>query len=87
MSYTLLSEKTRIAQKAHRCIWCGESIAAASPYIDERSVYDRELQRHKWHPECYDAMHEEAHNEGGELEFCPHENERPVQATANGEPS
>ena len=40
MSYTLLSEVTRAARKAHRCIWCWQLIKPGEKYIDERSVLD-----------------------------------------------
>lgn len=52
MSYTLLSEITRTAQKEHACIWCREKIAKGEKYIEERSVYEG-IQFHRWHPECW----------------------------------
>lgn len=77
MSYTLLKATKRQAQKAHRCIWCGHAIESGSTYIDERSVYNGELQRHKWHPECLDACQDEASEYGYGFEFSPFDNERP----------
>ena len=79
MSYTLLSEATRTARKQHRCIWCGQDIAAAEQYVDERSVYDGDIQHHRWHPECLDAMRDEAREWGGSFEFSPHDNDRPTK--------
>lgn len=73
MSYTLFSEDARIAKKAHRCIWCGQRINLGARYIDERSIYDGNIQRHRWHPEC----HEDARREGEE-ELTPYDNERPA---------
>ena len=79
MSYTLLSEATRIARKQHRCIWCGEAIAPGEKYRDERSVYDGELQRHRWHPECDEQFGVElAYEGGGSMEFSAYDNERPA---------
>lgn len=46
MSYTLLSRNTRTAQKQHRCIWCGEDILPGESYVDERSVFDGDFQKH-----------------------------------------
>lgn len=65
MSYTLLSEVTRTARKAHRCIWCWQFIKPGDKYIDERSVHDGGIQHHRWHPECLEAMRAEAAEEGG----------------------
>lgn len=77
MSYTLLSETVRTARKHHRCIWCWQAINAGERYLDERSVNDGEMQRHKWHPECRAAMLEEAKDEGGVIEWTPGQ-ERPT---------
>lgn len=78
MSYTLISCEMRKARKPHRCIWCGEAIAVGDSYEYERSIFDGKPQSHHWHPECLKAMHSEAADEGGSLEFMPHDNERPV---------
>lgn len=77
VSYTLLNERVRCAQKQHRCIWCGEPILAGSHYVDERSVYDGAVQRGKWHEECLESMRDEAWDEGGFMEYTPYSNERP----------
>lgn len=74
--YRLLSCVTRTARKPHRCIWCGEAIETGAKYIDERSVYDGRMQRHRWHPECLPACHA-ALREAGDEGFTAHENERP----------
>ena len=82
MSYTLLSESWPIARKQHRCIWCGQHIEAGEKYRRERSVYDGDMQNHKWHQECNAAAAE--YFRQGEDEFSPHENERPPKLDADG---
>jgi len=77
MSYTLLGETTRTAKKSHKCIWCGQQIATGEKYIHEKSVYDHQMQNHKWHPECKDAANE--YFAAGEEEFTPYEHDRPVK--------
>lgn len=77
-SYHLFSLVTRTAKKPHRCIWCGEGIAAGESYQDERSVYDGAHQTHRWHPECLaDAQGDWA--DGGDTEFTPWSAPRPEQ--------
>lgn len=75
MSFTLFDKTVRKAAKAHRCIWCGQRIEVGATYMDERSVYDGNIQRHRWHPECDKAASE--YFQSGEEEFDPHQNERP----------
>jgi hypothetical protein len=76
MSYELLSETYPVARKDHRCIWCGQKIAKGEKYTAERSVFDREIQNHHWHPECLkDAR--DANDDT--FEFEPYGNERPAQ--------
>jgi len=77
--YTLLSEKRRVARKHHLCIWCGQAIAVGQHYLDERSIYDGQMQHHRWHPECCEAAHAGWAN-GEDAEFTPHENDRPPSA-------
>ena len=74
MSYTLLSETKPRARKRHRCIWCGEDVIIGEIYRREKSVYDGEMQDHKWHLECDLASHEYFEDEE---DFMPFENERP----------
>jgi hypothetical protein len=76
MSYTLFSSDVRTAKKEHVCIWCGQKILAGEKYTDERSVYDGNIQRHRWHPECHDDS-VKYFRESGEEEFTPWDNERP----------
>jgi hypothetical protein len=77
MSYHLFSMIDRKAVKPHRCIWCGEAIGKSETYSDERSVYDGEVQRLRWHPECR-ADAEEGWARGDDAEFLPHSQERPA---------
>lgn len=85
MSYTLLSLVERTAAKGHRCIWCWESIRIGDRYADERSVYDGNMQHHRFHTECLGAMHAAASEEGGIIEWIPGENERPLAASPQAE--
>lgn len=77
MSFRLISATVRVARKPHRCIWCGEGINTGQTYTYERSVFRGEMQYHHFHAECMESMHDEAHEEGGELEFTPYDQERP----------
>lgn len=77
MSYTLLSRNTRTAQKQHRCIWCGEDILPGESYVDERSVFDGDFQKHRWHPECEDDF-----QAGHDDTFTPYSAERPKREVA-----
>ena len=77
MSYALISERAHKALKRYRCIWCGEQIPVGTRYVREFSVYDGDVQKHTWHPECKGAA-EEFFRESGEDEFAPWENERPL---------
>ena len=76
MSYALLSETHPKARKEHRCIWCGEKILIGETYRHEKSVYDGDMQDHKWHLECDKAAAE--HFRNGE-EFMAGDNERPAE--------
>ena len=74
MSYSLIRESYPVARKPHKCIWCGQAIEAGAEYIDERSVYDGNMQNFAWHPECRrDSMVHFQYEE----EFEPYENARP----------
>jgi hypothetical protein len=77
MGYTLISEREHKAAKRYRCIWCGEQIPIGTRYVREFSVYDGDVQKHNWHPECKGAA-EEFFRETGEDDFAPWENERPL---------
>lgn len=76
MTYHLFSDTVRKARKQHRCIWCGQAISPGDTYIDERSVYDGSIQRHRWHPECKACANEDM-LDGGDQEFLAWSNDRP----------
>lgn len=76
MGYTLLSLTYPVARKDHRCIWCGQKIAKGEGYMNERSVFDGDMQNHHWHPECWKDSH--TNNDEPEWEFTPYSYERPV---------
>lgn len=78
MSYRLLRDSWPVARKAHRCIWCGQTISVGERYRNEYSVYDGAFQNHHWHSEC-DADAREYFSDGdGDDEFIPYSAERPV---------
>jgi len=59
----------------HICIWCGQTVNKGQTYIIEKSVYDGEMQDHKWHPECKLESYKQIWEDGIE-DFIPYENER-----------
>lgn len=75
---TLLDRSTQKARKAHSCTWCGQEITPGESYTRTRFIFEGEHKVNKFHPECDEAAHVAARNEGGEFEFEPGENERPV---------
>lgn len=75
MSYNLLSLTDPVARKDHKCIWCGQKIAKGEAYMNERSVFDREMQNLHWHPECWKDSR--ANNDEPEWEFTPYSYDRP----------
>ena len=79
MSFHLFSSDSRKARKQHRCIWCGQAIIPGDTYVDERSVYDGSIQRHRWHPECIQDARDGRAN-GDDCEFLAWSNERPPRA-------
>jgi len=78
MSYTLLDETRPKARKEHQCIWCGEKILIGETYRREKSVYDGNMQDHKWHLECnLDAQ--EYFRKYGDEDFDAGQAERPKE--------
>jgi hypothetical protein len=77
MSFHCFSIKSVKARKLHKCIWCGQRIEVGSTYRDERSVFDGNMQRHRWHPECDDEA-ADFFRKSGEETFDAHENERAI---------
>jgi hypothetical protein len=72
-----------IAHKAHRCIWCGETIVDETGVLKPLRVrhvkftgkWEGEFQNWRMHAECYSDA-----NESDELleGFSPYEHERPA---------
>lgn len=64
------------AKKQHRCDWCWQFIESGETYKRYRCYQDGDASTVKMHPECCDAMQDEASAEGGWLEWMPGQ-ERP----------
>jgi len=73
--------KTHMARKAHRCEWCWQRIDDGTEYKRYRYFDGGEAATIKMHPECMDAMQEEAAYWGGDFEWTPGQ-ERPLPANA-----
>ena len=84
--YRLLAESEPTARKAHRCIWCGESIAAGDKYHRVRSFYDGAIQDQAWHQGCKTTAENEYY-ETGEGEFLAYGNERGTTPATTGAPA
>jgi hypothetical protein len=78
VSYTLISAETRKARKQHLCSWCGQKIEPGETYEFSYFIFDGDPQSNRFHKECDAACSAAAREEGGEFEFSPGENERPV---------
>lgn len=75
MSYCTEVESHK-AKKVHRCEWCWQRIEIGERYMRYRFFDGGEAGTVKAHPECYDAIQELAHEEGGYAEWIPGQ-ERP----------
>ena len=64
--------ESRMARKAHQCMYCAEEIDAGAEYVHQTGVYDGRWYTHKMHPECFADMCE------GDGEFTPYSNDRPT---------
>ncbi len=51
----MLTKKTSVARKSHKCIWCGEPIQAKETLIRAAGIFDNEFQTDVFHPECWEA--------------------------------
>ena len=69
MSYQLIRESFPVAQKPHRCIWCGQGIPIGEKHRHEVSTFDG-FQDHRWHLEC-DAEAADCFADG-DCEFIPY---------------
>lgn len=82
--YRLLCQRDRVADKAHRCIWCGETIEAGQLYRREKSVYLGVMQNHAWHLECAKDRYVGLES-GDDHEFIPYSADRPrIEDRPNG---
>lgn len=73
MSDAILATEHPKARKAHRCIWCGGSIAAGETYTRQQLVWEGTPQSNKYHADCFDSI-DWTDCDGG---FTPYEGERP----------
>lgn len=78
MSYTLLQLTEPVARKAHRCIWCGQTIQEGARHLHERSVFDGQIQVHRWHFECLSAAQEQWRQDPLDDTFTAYRHERPT---------
>lgn len=82
MSFVTIADVERKARKLHRCVWCGQAIEVGSRYRYVRGVFEGEPQSNHFHLECNAAARALAIEAGGDGEFVPHENERPMKQEA-----
>jgi hypothetical protein len=68
--------QTHRARKRHRCQWCWQFIETGELYRRYR-VFDGDASTVRMHPECYDAMQDDAADAGGFIEWTPGQ-ERPA---------
>ena len=69
-------EQIKAARKSHCCDWCGERIDVGQPYRRWRYFDGSYAGTVRVHPECGEALAELASEEGGMIEFSPHDNPR-----------
>jgi hypothetical protein len=71
MNLQILRETKPVSKIPRACIWCREIIAAGEKHVHEVSIFDKELQDHRWHFECFRAMQND-YVEHHEEEFPAH---------------
>lgn len=64
-----------IAQKKHRCIWCGDAIPKGEKHQHCKGKWEGDWQDWRMHAECFAAFQKVTGNEGGFID--PYVNERP----------
>lgn len=69
------------AKKIHRCYWCWQFIERGEQYKRYRWFDGGEAGTAKMHPECFEAMQQEASEWGGVFEWTPGQ-ERPAKDKA-----
>jgi len=62
-------------RKNRACFWCGQIIELGQPYVSWCWV-ENGIERINVHPECRDAWHKVADEEGGFYETMPYEHAR-----------
>ena len=78
--------ETHKARKAHRCEWCWQRIDEGTEYKRYRYYDGGEAATIKMHPECMDAMQEEAAHWGGDFEWTPGQERPKVDADETANP-
>jgi len=59
MSYTELGvKKIKKSRKIYQCEWCATTISLEESYMSRTYVYEGEIDRDRWHVECWDASAE-----------------------------
>ena len=76
MTYASTPE-THKARKQHRCSWCCQFVSIGETYTRYRFAHQGDAGTIRMHPECFDAMQEEANEAGEWFEWTPGQ-ERPV---------
>ena len=79
---TFTTTETHKAAKRHRCDWCWQFIETGETYKRYRCYDGGDAGTTRMHPECNEAMLEEAQAEGGQIEWTPGQ-ERPAKEVAN----
>jgi len=77
MSHTT-EPTTHSAIKRHRCGWCWQFIEPSEQYTRYRFFDGGDVGTVKMHPECFQAMQNEAAEWGGYFEWTPGQ-ERPAK--------
>lgn len=56
MSYSELEiRKVAKNRKDYRCVWCAQKIERGQSSVSRTYVFDGNLGRERWHPECWEA--------------------------------
>ena len=56
MSYNELKVvKIKKSRKTYQCEWCATTISLGESYVSRTYIYEGDLDRDRWHPECWDA--------------------------------
>ena len=77
MSWTHLGTSKPVAAKAHRCIWCGQTILQGEQHVYVRGVFEGDFQVNRYHNEC-DKAAQDYFREYGDDGFDPYISDRPA---------